>query len=260
MDEKMILIGGGVGPMAGVELHRKIIEHTATDGTDQDHLEVLHLSRSPIIGDRTEFLSGGKTADPVRGMLKVFRMASAALKEEGRSAVAGIPCNTFHAPPIFEPFSTGLQTEGMQIQLLHMLEETAGVIKSTLPRADTIGLLSTTGTRESGVYQEIFRSCGIQIISIPEAEQPELHEAIYHKSWGLKAVSPPDRKAVERVQTFCRRLVDDGAEAVILGCTELPLAVPEGIYNGIPYIDPMTALARALIREAAPEKLKPAAG
>lgn len=245
--------------MAGVELHRKIIEHTATNGTDQDHLEVLHLSRSPIIGDRTDFLSGGNTADPVEGMLKVFRMAAAALREEGRRAVAGIPCNTFHAPPIFEPFSTGLQAEGLPMELLHMLVETAGVIKSTLPHADTIGLLSTTGTRKSGVYQEILRGYGIHIISIPEAEQPELHEAIYHRSWGLKAVSPPDKRAVEKVQSFCRRLADEGAEAVILGCTELPLAVPEGRYNGIPYIDPMTALARALIRETAPEKLKPAA-
>ncbi|MFO7850416.1 MAG: amino acid racemase [Spirochaetia bacterium] len=256
MDEKMILIGGGVGPMAGVELHRKIIEHTATDGTDQDHLEVLHLSRSPIIGDRTDFLAGKKTADPGAGMLKVFRLAAAGLRAEGRRAVAGIPCNTFHAPPIFEPFRARVQEEELPIELLHMLEETADSIRSTLPRSRKVGLLSTSGTRKSGVYQEIFSNYDIRIISIPEAEQSELHEAIYHRSWGLKAVSPPDKKAVERVQSFCRRLVDDGAEAVILGCTELPLAVQEGTYNGIPYIDPMTALARALIREVAPGKLK----
>ncbi|MFP4491902.1 MAG: aspartate/glutamate racemase family protein, partial [Spirochaetaceae bacterium] len=248
MDEKMILIGGGVGPMAGVELHRKIVEHTATDGTDQDHLEVLHLSRSPIIGDRTDFLAGTQTIDPVEGMLRVFKMASAAFKEEGRSAVAGIPCNTFHAPPIFEPFREGLRAEGLQIEILHMLEETAAVLKNTLPRLQKAGLLSTTGTRNSGVYQEIFRKYGIGILSIPEAQQHELHEAIYHRTWGLKAVSPPDKKAVERVQLFCRRLAEEGAEAIILGCTELPLAVPEGTYNGIPYIDPVTALARALVR------------
>ena len=47
--EKIIVIGGGVGPMAGVALHGKIIENTLTDGTDQSHLEVFHFSRSPSI-------------------------------------------------------------------------------------------------------------------------------------------------------------------------------------------------------------------
>ena len=40
MKEKIIIIGGGVGPMAGVELHKKIIENTKTSGKDQDHLQV----------------------------------------------------------------------------------------------------------------------------------------------------------------------------------------------------------------------------
>ena len=52
MKEKIIVIAGGVGPMAGVELHKKIIESTLTDGTDQTHIEVYHLSRSHDIQDR----------------------------------------------------------------------------------------------------------------------------------------------------------------------------------------------------------------
>jgi len=43
----------------------------------------------------------------------------------------------------------------------------------------------------------------------------------------------------------------------VLGCTELPLAVPEPEVDGIPIIDPSLALARALIRETYPEQLKP---
>ena len=47
---------GGVGPMAGVKLHEKIIEFTPTDGTDQSHLCVHHISQSQYIPDRTRFL------------------------------------------------------------------------------------------------------------------------------------------------------------------------------------------------------------
>ena len=48
-----------------------------------------------------------------------------------------------------------------------------------------------------------------------------------------------------------------GAEAVVLGCTELPVAFPEGEYDGLPLIDPTWVLARALIREVAPGQLQP---
>ncbi len=253
--ERLILIGGGVGPMAGVELHRRVIEQTATDGTDQDHLEVFHISRSPIIGDRTDFLFGKNVPDPVEGMLRVFRMAAAALDTEAQRAVAGIPCNTFHAPAIFEPFTCQLKKEGLPIRLLHMLEETVERICFIIPNIQRVGLLSTTGTRRSGIYQRIFSSRKIKILEIPEEHQAELHEVIYNRNWGIKAAYPTTAEAVCRVEKFGKMLENAGAEAIILGCTELPLAVAEGTYRSVPYIDPMTALARALIRETAPEKL-----
>lgn len=251
----IILIGGGVGPMAGVALHRKVIENTKSDGTDQGHLEVLHLSRSPIVGDRTEFLLGRDVPDPVAGMLRVFRMAAAALAVESRAAVAGIPCNTFHVPPILERFESGLQAEGIPVRLVHMLRETAGMIGNLTPRATRVGVLSTTGTRGTGVYSSTLAEHGIKVLEIPEEHQDALHEAIYHRQWGLKALSGPDPRSVERVTRFARMLVDRGAEVLVLGCTELPFALTEGAFDGVPVVDPLTALARALVREAAPTKL-----
>ncbi|MFQ5419364.1 MAG: aspartate racemase, partial [Anaerolineae bacterium] len=53
-----------------------------------------------------------------------------------------------------------------------------------------------------------------------------------------------------------RDVTRQGAEVVILGCTEIPLALTEPGWEGRPLIDPAVALARALIREAAPHKLK----
>lgn len=254
--EKIVLIGGGVGPMAGVVLHRRIIEETATDGRDQDHLEVLHFSRPQLIGDRTEYLAGKTVEDPVDGMLQVFRMAAMGLQREGRRAVAGIPCNTFHAPQIFLPFRSGLENEHMPISLLNMLEETAELLRSRHPAVQRVGLLSTTGTRNSGVYKSVLQPYGYEVLTLPDDQQEHLHEAIYHRKWGLKAVSPASPEAVKRVAALASRLIEAGAQAVILGCTELPLAIAEGTYEGVPYIDPMTALARALVREAAPQKLR----
>jgi aspartate racemase len=47
-----------------------------------------------------------------------------------------------------------------------------------------------------------------------------------------------------------------GAEAVVLGCTELPLAVPEAELDGLPIVDPTRILARALIRAVTPARLR----
>ena len=253
--EPLVLIGCGVGPMAGVVLHRRIIENTRTDGTDQDHLEVLHLSRSPLVGDRTDFLSGKDVLDPVAGMLQVFRSAALILRAEDRRAVAGIPCNTFHAPAIFQPFLRSLHEEEVPVRVLSMLEEAADLVRRRHPGVKRVGLLSTTGTRTSGVYREVFGHRDLQLVEVPADMQDSLHEAIYHPQWGLKARSAAVPAVEEKVRRYLRTVIAGGAEVVILGCTELPLAVREDLFEGVPLIDPMNALARALVREAAPKKL-----
>ena len=49
---------------------------------------------------------------------------------------------------------------------------------------------------------------------------------------------------------------EQGAEALILGCTEIPLALTEKSLFGVPLIDATNVLAEALVRAFAPEKLK----
>lgn len=51
-------------------------------------------------------------------------------------------------------------------------------------------------------------------------------------------------------------LCQKGAQAIILGCTEIPIALPEKEFDKVPLIDPMLALARALIKKANSQKLK----
>ena len=261
-NEKTIGIGGGVGPMAGVELQRHIIQQTEAGGTDQGHLEVLHSSRSHDIEDRTKFLLEKGRKNPAEGMFRTVKAmekaAKKASKMEGgkKDLVVGVPCNTFHAPKIFQEFLRLLKEDGSKAQVLNMLEETGDLIKKILPEANKIGLMSTTGTREVGVYHEILEPRGFAITEVPEELQAELHDTIYNPEWGIKAVNPVSEKARENFLRYVQILKDQGAEAVILGCTEIPLALPEKEIDKTPLIDPMFALARALVREANQKKLK----
>ncbi len=258
--ERPVIIGGGVGPMAGVALHARIIEHTATDGTDQSHLTVIHFSCSSRIADRTAFLLGKESRNPGFGMVEVFQGAWKALEALGYGsvgAIAGVPCNTFHAPQIFNLFLEELTKRSIRIQVLHMLEETVQFIQERFPHARRIGILSTTGTRKTGIYHTLLRERGYQVVEVPMDWQEKVQEAIYQPSWGIKAKSPVTEKARNQVLEAVRTLLDSGAEAVVLGCTELPLAVPERELHKVPLVDPMVALARAMIREVAPHKLAP---
>ena len=82
--------------------------------------------------------------------------------------------------------------------------------------------------------------------------------AIYNPNTGIKAHSSPvTQEARSEVLLAVRELVERGAQAVILGCTELPLAVPESAFEGTPLIDPARMLARALVRAADPDRLRP---
>jgi aspartate racemase len=186
-------------------------------------------------------------------------MAAAGLG--GRDAVIGIPCNTFHAPAIFKPFTEKVavmaSSTGVSLQVLDMLKETMQILRLAIPGSGTIGVMSTTGTRLSGVYNTLLSEAGFLTCYVDEADQAELHAAIYDPVWGIKATGQPGARATETLRSMAAKLANRGAGAIILGCTELPLALTESSICGIPLVDPVLALARAMIREAAPAKLVP---
>jgi len=254
--EKIIIIGGGVGPRAGILLHNHILENTLTDGTDQDHLEVYHFSRSSDIPDRSIAIELGREEEPALGMYRTFKVAASAISGVQAESLGGIPCNTFHAPAIFGRFTQYMQDLKPKIRILNMIDETIEGIMKSNPGVGTIGIMSTTGTRRTGIYSEPLQSRGIKTIQVPEEAQSKLHDSIYNREWGIKAATPIILKTKSILEKFSDYLIDMGAEMIILGCTEIPLVMSGRSYRGIPLIDPMRSLARALIREANPDKLR----
>ena len=253
-ESKQICIGiaGGVGPAAGVMLHQKIIEATISGGSDQGHCEVHHVSR-PGVADRTSFLLGQSKENPASGMALTIEAIAESARKAGKTAVvAGVPCNTFHAPPIWNEFIETLDANGTSttVKMVHMLHETARAIETIVPNAKKIGLLSTTGTRDSKVYANLLEPMGYEMVQVDPLLQPMVHDAIYNKAWGVKAVQPTTYQACGAFANFARDLVVQGAEAIILGCTEIPLALPEPHFSGLPLIDPMAVLARSCIKKA----------
>lgn len=249
----MIGIVGGVGPYSGIDLLKKVFDNTLAKN-DQEHLDVALLSMSSHIMDRTEYLLGEVKDNPGIAIAKVLLN----LQDSG-STIAGIPCNTAHSNEIFSRIELELKRNAATIKVVHMIDETVSYIATNHPKSSKVGVLSTTGTYKSGLYTKALQSKGFEAITPSLAMQEELiHPAIYHPCYGIKAVSNPiDPQARENLMKGITFLKEQGAQTIILGCTEIPLAITEKELDGILFVDPTTVLARALIQSSNPKKLKP---
>jgi aspartate racemase len=244
-DNHIIGLVSGVGPYAGLDLLGKIVMQTAAT-SDQEHLPVFSISWPSRIPDRTRFLLGRTAKNPAYPILEQLEL----LARMG-ATVAGIPCHTAHAPAIFSVIEEGVRNFSRPLKLLNMVAEVAEHLQTAMPGCRTIGLLATTGTVQTRVYQEALEPRGFRLlVPDPVIQETAVHPAIYDPKHGIKA-SGATSWARERVLGGAADLQQQGAQAIILGCTELPLVLTEPAINDILLIDSTLILARALIRAAA---------
>ncbi len=244
----MIGVVGGMGPYAGIDLIQKIFNQTKAD-TDQDHLPVIMISVPHYISDRNEFLIEKSENNPAIAIADVI----CSLYKQG-ATIIGMPCNTAHTESIFNQIINRIPTE---LQLVHMIEKVAEFINEMHPSVKNVGILSTTGTFMSNVYPKSLSKYGLNGIQVSEGIQTNhINPAIYNPNYGLKAHSNPVKhKAMNKLHKGTEYLINNDAEVIILGCTEIPLALNDDKINDIPLIDATKILARTLIMKSSPEKL-----
>lgn len=243
--------------MAWVDLHRKIIENTLSWWLDSGHLDIIHISRSSDITDRTKFLLDNTLENPAEWMFRNILVLKNSIKNLNKTIVFWVPCNTFHSPSIFNHLLQLISQNNIDITVLNMIEETWKYIQLCYPNIKNIGLMSTSWTRKTKVYNDMLEPMWFNIVQVSKQVQDELHDSIYNKEWWIKAITPTTKKAKENFQNYCDELKNLGAEIIILWCTEIPFALPQKSIDEIKLIDPTWILARALIKAANTEKLVP---
>lgn len=251
MYSKTIGIVGGVGPYAGINFNKKIFDQTIAN-SDQDHLPIILDSEPGKISDRTKFLIGKTDINPG------YAIADIILKlEKAGAQVISIPCNTSHAKPIFKIIEERIASHNSKVNLLNMINCVTEELKSTFCGISKIGVLATTGTIQAKTYHDELNKNGFTPIEPDSQLQKRVHRAIYK----IKQQSNPIPKDAEQVLREAIKLIHkQGAEAIVLGCTELSLVITESEFNRLPIIDPVMVLARATIKAAAPNQLKPLIG
>ena len=130
------------------------------------------------------------------------------------------------------------------IPLLHIADPTAGEIKQA--GHSTVGLLGTRFTMEENFYRDrLSEHHGLQVF-VPNAEDRDTIHRIIYEELCLGVVLPESRSEYRRIM---ESLVSQGAEGIILGCTEISLLVSQQD-SGVPLFDTTAIHARAAAEEA----------
>ncbi len=228
---KTIGILGGMGPEATGHMFNLIVGMTNAE-TDQEHIPMV-IVNNPHTPDRTaHLLNDGPSPLPI--------LIDGARKLENADVDFIImPCHTAHF--FFREISEAISTP-----LLHLQRETLRFIEETLPGLKRLGLIATTGTIETGLFQKIFSEKDLEIITPEPLYQEKVMTAIYD----IKKVTADNRQEpLKLLREVTTHLHSEGAEAIIAGCTEISMVLDKEPMN-LPFADPLKIIARVSILEA----------
>ncbi|MBJ8107841.1 MULTISPECIES: aspartate/glutamate racemase family protein [Bacillus cereus group] len=111
--------------------------------------------------------------------------------------------------------------EKINIPILHIADATANQIKKS--NLHTVGLLGTKYTMEQDFYKARIKSNGIKVL-VPNNSEREMINKVIYEELCLGNIEQSSRDYYKKVIT---NLVDNGAEGIILGCTEIGLLVKQ---------------------------------
>lgn len=224
---------GGMGPLAGAAFVARVVALTPAT-CDQDHIPVI-LCNDPRVPDRSTARLG-QGADPLAAMVRGVR-----LLERAGAALIAIPCNTAHLWYEQLAASTALP-------VLHIVESVCSDLRRLGAERCRVGLMGTAATLQLGLYRGPLARYGFDVL-------PTEREDVRLCTEAIDAVKANDAAAGFAPAAACiQRLVQRGAEVVVLGCTELPLAVPHAQRAAFDVLltDSIDALARAAIERCLP--------
>jgi aspartate racemase len=223
---KRLGIIGGMGPAASAEFVNRLIAQTPA-ACDQDHVPFV-LWNNPQIPDRSTSMRNGDNR-PLPFLLEAIQV----LKNAGCSHIV-IPCNSAHF------WYDDLIKMGVPIT--HIVDSVASELRNLNLDNQTIGVMGTQGTIEFGIYQNRLTQQGWNCI-VPD--QYEMDTYVQPAIDLIKAGKIQESQHL--LVTVIQNLIDRGAKAVVLGCTELPLAIRITKEDGVPIVNSIDSLVKAAL-------------
>lgn len=216
---KTLGVLGGMGPAATLDFLAKLQAATPA-GRDQDHLRVL-VDINPQVPDRND---PGNAPGPVLAAMAV------GLRDAGAEVLA-IACNTAHAYTEEVRAASGLP-------LVDMID--IACQSARLGGADKVGILATGLALV--LYSDRLKGMGLEPVCLSKAKQEWFMSLLYR----IKA-GDMGEEVQDEIVAVAESLVEAGAQAVIAGCTEVPLVLSQDELD-VPLIDAGLVLAERCVR------------
>jgi len=225
---KIVGVLGGMGPDATVDFMSKVISLTPAE-KDQDHIHMI-VDQNPKVPNRQEaILADGEDPGPV--------MAEMAQRLETAGAdFLVVPCNSAFG-------FAGAVAGAVSIPLVSIVDVTVEACDGI----STVGLLATDGCLQSHVYQDAFSAAGIAA-ELPDTDELADLMALLNS---IKAGYQGESIARD-MGALAAALVDRGAQAIIAGCTEIPLVLDQMALT-VPLISSTDVLAQRTVAIAVGE-------
>ena len=220
--KRLIGVLGGMGPAATVDFMAKVMAATLA-AVDQDHVPLV-VYQVPQIPSRTAAVAEGSDA-PLPAMIEGIR----ALERAGAEVVA-IACNTAHHWHDALARATGLE-------ILHIADAVRDRLGERRALDRTVGLMATRATLQARIFER--RLPEIRFAGPSEPTQALIDGAIAAVKAG--DIGTARRHGSAAVQAFRA----EGAEVLLLACTELPIALDGAAPAD--WLDATDALARACV-------------
>ena len=221
LKKNMLGVIGGLGPIATAYFMELVIRMTDA-AIDQEHIPML-IYNCPDIPDRTGYLLGKCADSPLPRMIDLGRR----LQQQETCCIA-IPCITAHC------FHEELEA-AIEVPIIHAVKETVLHLKEN--GVQKVGIMATDGTISTGIFARELEREGLEPIVPSYARQQDVMHLIYDN---IKANRAPEMDRFDAVRDELR---EKGAEAIILGCTELSL-IKRDYPIGHGFIDAMEVLAQ----------------
>lgn len=203
---KTIGVLGGMGPEASSHLYSKIIkyaQHKYGAVQDFDYPPIIIYSL-PLFGfDETGIVDATLVKKQLIEGVKKLELAGCDL--------IIIACNTVHS--YFEEMQSAVK-----VPILNIIEETKKrVIEFEYTK---VGLFASESTNKLKLYQKRFLDSHIEVVSPNNEQQVILNRVIEHVMGGNQKTED-----IIFLKDIARNYIKQGAEAIVLGCTEIPLAI-----------------------------------
>ncbi|NTV41892.1 MAG: aspartate/glutamate racemase family protein [Syntrophobacteraceae bacterium] len=213
---------GGLGAIAGADIFFKLVKSTPAY-SDKEHFDIV-IEQHPF--DEND-VAGGENANPNARKLYIFDMIKQF--EQRKVDAVLMPCFISHT------FIDELKAE-IRLPLVNIMEALWSHVERRYPEARRLGVLTSNYVRKKGLFEKYFDKQGYELIyPSPEVQEHYLMQAIYSPH-GIKAGNLQG-ESIELLYKACRNLMDQNAELIVPGFTEISIVVEALRQRGAPIID-----------------------